>query len=98
MANPFSLKITGVNSGNDILALPAPTSPETPFVDLGSLNLTMSGDGGGGSMAFDVIQPRTPAAGAWWRSGAVYDNARVQFFDSRVSSTTPIFLGYITNL
>ena len=49
-------------------------------------------------MTFDVIQPKTPEAGPWWRSGGVYDNARVQFFDSRYSATTPIFLGFITNV
>jgi hypothetical protein len=67
-------------------------------VDLGSLTLTLSGDGNGGSMQFDVIETKTPVAGPWWRSGAVYDNARVQFFDSRYSATTPIFLGYVTGI
>jgi hypothetical protein len=98
MANPFSLKIAGVNSGNDILTLPAPSATTTPYVDLGTLTLTLSGDGNGGQMNFDVIEPKTPVAGAWWRSGGVYDNARVQFFDTRYSATTPIFLGFITNI
>jgi len=98
MANPFSLKIAGVNSGNDILTLPAPSATTTPYVDLGTLTLTLSGDGNGGQMNFDVIEPKTPVAGPWWRSGGVYDNARVQFFDTRYSATTPIFLGFITNI
>ena len=102
MANPFTLIIagvTGAGAGGDLLTLPAPASTTTPYVDLGSLNLTMSGDGGGGSMSFDVIETKTPSGNApWWRSGAVYDNARVQFFDSRYSSTTPLFLGYITGI
>ena len=98
MANPFSLIVAGVDSGANLLDLPAPSATTTPYVDLGSLTLTLSGDGNGGSMQFDVIETKTPVAGPWWRSGAVYDNARVQFFDSRYSATTPLFLGYITGI
>jgi hypothetical protein len=98
MANPFSLIVAGVDSGANLLDLPAPSALTTPYVDLGSLTLTLSGDGNGGSMQFDVIETKTPVAGPWWRSGAVYDNARVQFFDSRYSATTPIFLGYVTGI
>jgi hypothetical protein len=102
MAAPFTLivaGVTGAGTGGDLLTFPAPASTTTPYVDLGSLNLTMSGDGGGGSMSFDVIEPKTPSGTTpWWKSGAVYDNARVQFFDSRYSATTPLFLGYITGI
>ena len=98
MANPFSLIVAGVDSGANLLDLPAPSATTTPYVDLGSLSLTLSGDGNGGSMQFDVIETKTPVAGPWWRSGAVYDNARVQFFDSRYHATTPLFLGYITGI
>jgi hypothetical protein len=101
MAAPFTLivaGVTGAGTAGDLLTFPAPSATTTPYVDLGSLTLTLSGDGGGGSMSFDVIEPKTPVAGAWWRSGAVYDNARVQFFDSRYSATTPIFLGYVTGI
>lgn len=98
MANPFSLIVAGVDSGANLLDLPAPSATTTPYVDLGSLTLTLSGDGNGGSMQFDVIETKTPVAGPWWRSGGVYDNARVQFFDSRYSATTPLFLGYITGI
>jgi hypothetical protein len=98
MANPFSLIVAGVDSGANLLDLPAPSATTTPYVDLGSLTLTLSGDGNGGSMQFDVIETKTPVAGPWWRSGAVYDNARVQFFDSRYSGSSPIFLGYITGI
>ena len=102
MANPFTLIIagvTGAGTGGDLLTLPAPTATTTPYVDLGSLSVTMSGDGGGGSMSFDVIETKVPSGTSpWWRSGAVYDNARVQFFDSRYSATTPLFLGYITGI
>lgn len=98
MANPFSLIVAGVDSGANLLDLPAPSATTTPYVDLGSLTLTLSGDGNGGSMQFDVIERKTPVAGPWWRSGAVYDNARVQFFDSRYSASTPLFLGYITGI
>ena len=102
MANPFTLivaGVTGAGAGGDLLTLPAPASTTVPYVDLGSLNLTMSGDGGGGSMTFDVIETKTPSGTTpWWRSGGVYDNARVQFFDSRYSATTPLFLGFITGI
>jgi hypothetical protein len=98
MANPFSLIVAGVDSGANLLDLPAPSATTTPYVDLGSLSLTLSGDGNGGSMQFDVIEPKTPVAGPWWRSGAVHDNARVQFFDSRYSVSSPIFLGYVTGI
>jgi hypothetical protein len=102
MANPFTLIIagvTGAGAGGDLLALPAPTSTTVPYVDLGSLSATLSADGNGGSMSFDVIEPKTPSGTTpWWRSGGVYDNARVQFFDSRYSATTPIFLGFITGI
>ena len=98
MANPFSLIVAGVDSGANLLDLPAPSALTTPYVDLGSLTITLSGDGNGGSMQFDVIETKTPVAGPWWRSGAVYDNARVQFFDSRYNATTPLFLGYITGI
>jgi hypothetical protein len=98
MANPFSLIVAGVDGGANLLDLPAPSATTTPYVDLGSLTLTLSGDGNGGSMQFGVIETKTPVAGPWWRSGAVYDNARVQFFDSRYSATTPLFLGYITGI
>jgi hypothetical protein len=102
MANPFTLIIagvTGAGAGGDLLTLPAPASTTVPYVDLGSLTATLSGDGGGGSMSFDVIEPKTPSGTTpWWRSGGVYDNARVQFFDSRYSATTPLFLGFITGI
>jgi hypothetical protein len=98
MANPFSLIVAGVDSGANLLDLPDPSALTTPYVDLGSVSLTLSGDGNGGSMSFDVIETKTPVGGPWWRSGEVYDNARVQFFDSRYSVTTPLFLGYITGI
>ena len=99
MANPFSLIIAGVDSGANLLDLPAPTATTTPYVELGSLSLTLSADGSPGAMNFTVIEPKTPSGNApWWRSGAVYDNARVQFFDSRYSASTPLFLGYISNI
>ena len=102
MANPFTLivaGVTGAGAGGDLLTLPAPASTTVPYVDLGSLTATLSGDGDGGSMSFDVIEPKTPSGTTpWWRSGGVYDNARVQFFDSRYSATTPLFLGFITGI
>jgi hypothetical protein len=98
VANPFSLIVAGVDGGANLLDLPAPSALTTPYVELGSLSLTLSGDGDGGSMSFDVIETKTPVGGPWWKSGAVHDNARVQFFDSRYSATTPLFLGFITNI
>lgn len=102
MANPFSLIIagvTGAGTGGDLLTFPSPTATTTPYVDVATLSLTMSGDGSAGGMNFSVIEPKTPSGTSpWWRSGAVYDNARVQFFDSRYSSTVPLFLGFITSI
>lgn len=102
MANPFSLIIagvTGAGTGGDLLTFPSPTATTTPYVDVGTLSLTMFGDGSAGGMNFSVIEPKTPSGTSpWWRSGAVYDNARVQFFDSRYSSTVPLFLGFITSI
>jgi len=96
MALPFSLIVAGVDGGANLLDLPSAANPETPYVDLGSFTMTLSADGGG-NMTFDIIQPKTPGAGPWWRSGAVNDNARVQFFDSRYSAATPLFLGFVTD-
>jgi hypothetical protein len=99
MANPFSLIIAGVDSGANLLDLPAPTDTTTPYVELGSLSLKLSADGSPGDMSFTVIEPKTPSGTLpWWRSGNVYDNGRVQFFDSRYSATTPLFLGYISSI
>ena len=99
MANPFSLIIAGVDSGANLLDLPAPTATTTPYVELASLSLTLSADGAPGAMNFTVIEPKTPSGTLpWWRSGSVYDQGRVQFFDSRYSATTPLFLGYISNI
>ena len=98
MANPFSLIVAGVDSGANLLDLPAPSATTTPYVELGSLSISMAGDGSAGGMNFTVIQPKTPVGGPWWKSGSVYDNARVQFFDSRYSASVPIFLGFITNI
>lgn len=98
MANPFSLIVAGVDSGANLLDLPAPSATTTPYVELGSLSISMSGDGSAGGMNFVVIQPKTPVGGPWWKSGGVYDNARVQFFDSRYNASVPIFLGFITNI
>jgi hypothetical protein len=99
MANPFSLIIAGVDSGANLLDLPAPTATTTPYVELSSVSMTLSADGSPGAMNFTVIEPKTPSGNLpWWRSGGVYDSARVQFFDSRYSATTPLFLGYISNI
>ena len=98
MANPFSLIVAGVNSNADILARPAVSATTTPYVDLGSFNLKLAGDGNGSDMSFEVIQQKTPVGGPWWKSGGVNDNARVQFFDSRYSATIPLFLGYVTGI
>ena len=99
MSNPFSLIIAGVDSGANLLDLPAPSATTTPYVELGSVSVTLSADGAPGAMNFTVIEPKTPSGTTpWWRSGGVYDNARVQFFDSRYSASTPLFLGYISNI
>ena len=102
MANPFTLivaGVTGAGTGGDLLAMPAPTATTTPYVDLSTLTISMSADGTGGTMSFVIREPKTPSGTTpWWRSGGVVDNARVQFFDSRYSATTPLFLGYVSGI
>jgi len=98
MPNPYSVTIAGVGGGTaNLLTLPASTAGTTPYIELGSFNANVSADGGG-RMSFDVLQTETPAGGPWWKSGAVADNARVQFIDSRYSAGTALFLGYITSI
>jgi hypothetical protein len=98
MPNPYSVTIAGVGGGTaNLLTLPASTAGTTPYIELGSFSANVSADGGG-RMSFDVLQTETPVGGPWWESGAVADNARVQFIDSRYSSGTALFLGYITGI
>ena len=98
MSNPYSVTIAGVGGGTaNLLTLPAASAGTTPYIDLESLNATVSADGGG-RMSFEVVQTETPIAGPWWKSGTVADNARVQFLDTRYSSGTALFLGYITGI
>jgi hypothetical protein len=98
VSNPYSVTIAGVGGGTaNLLTLPAASAGTTPYIDLESLNATVSADGGG-RMSFEVVQTETPIAGPWWKSGTVADNARVQFLDTRYSSGTALFLGYITGI
>jgi hypothetical protein len=90
--HPFAILVDGVNSGANILDDYATASPTTPWVDPESVQLTTDATGSGGTLSFDVVQVKTPVGGPWWKSGNVYDNARVRF---QVSGTTT-FLGYIT--
>jgi hypothetical protein len=92
--HPFAIIVDGVNSGANILDDYSTSSPETPWVDPESVSLTQDANGQGGALSFDVVQVKTPGGGPWWKSGAVYDNARVRF---QVSGTTT-FLGYITKI
>lgn len=92
--HPFAILVDGVNSGANILDDYSTSSPTTPWVDPESVSLTQDANGEGGSLQFDVVQVKTPVGGPWWKSGAVYDNARVRF---QVSGTTT-FLGYITSI
>ena len=92
--HPFAIIVDGVNSGVNILDDYSTSSPETPWVDPESVSLTQDANGEGGALSFDVVQVKTPGGGPWWKSGAVYDNARVRF---QVSGTTT-FLGYITKI
>ena len=102
MAVPFTLYIDGVDSGADLLDLPAPSATTTPYVDISTLSLTQAADGGGSSMSFDIVQRDTPTSGGaylpWWRSGGVNDNARVRFYDTRNSASVPLFMGYVTSI
>ena len=93
--HPFAILVDGVNSGANILDDYSTASPTTPWVDPESVSLTQDANGQGGSLSFDVVQVKTPSpAGPWWKSGSVYDNARVRF---QVSGTTT-FLGFITSI
>ncbi len=92
--HPFAIIVDGVNSGANILDDYSTASPTTPWVDPESVSLTQDANGEGGALSFDVVQVKTPAGGPWWKSGSVYDNARVRF---QVSGTTT-FLGYITSI
>ena len=92
--HPFAIIVDGVNSGVNILDDYSTASPTTPWVDPESVDLTQDANGNGGALSFDVVQVKTPGGGPWWKSGAVYDNARVRF---QVSGTTT-FLGYITSI
>lgn len=92
--HPFAILVDGVNSGANILDDYSTSSPTTPWVDPESVSLTQDATGEGGALSFDVVQVKTPVGGPWWKSGAVYDNARVRF---QVSGTTT-FLGYITGI
>jgi hypothetical protein len=97
MSNPFSLTIAGVNGGANLITLPNSATPSVPFMDTSSFSGTLTGDGSA-SLAFEIIEPITPGAGPWWRSGGVNDNAVVKLFDSRYSGSTPIFLGYLVSV
>jgi hypothetical protein len=90
MANPYALTVSGVNGGENLLTLPSPSAPTTPYVTLGSISLTQSADGGGGSLSFDVIESKVPSTGAWWRSGAVHDNAMIRLYDDRLAKSQVI--------
>ena len=92
--HPFAILVDGVNSGANILDDYSTASPTTPWVDPESVSLTQDATGEGGALQFDVVQVKTPVGGPWWKSGGVYDNARVRF---QVSGTTT-FLGYITGI
>jgi hypothetical protein len=92
--HPFAILVDGVNSGANILDDYSTSSPTTPWVDPESVSLTQDANGEGGALSFDVVQVKTPVGGPWWKSGAVYDNARVRF---QVSGTTT-FLGFITKI
>ena len=92
--HPFAILVDGVNSGANILDDYSTASPTTPWVDPESVSLTQDATGEGGALSFDVVQVKTPVGGPWWKSGGVYDNARVRF---QVSGTTT-FLGYITGI
>ena len=91
--HPFAILIDGVNGGANILN--DYSTPTTPWVDPSTVSLTTDASGQGGSLSFDVLQVKSPASGGpWWKAGNVYDNARVRF---QVSGVTT-FLGYISTI
>jgi hypothetical protein len=101
MPIPWELRVDGINSGANLLDLPAYTSPTTPYVLPESLSISQAANGGGASISFEVIQPNTGSGTPWFSTNTFPDHSRVRFFDTRFStyaSGTPIFLGYITSI
>ena len=99
MPIPWELRVDGINSGANLLDLPAYTSPTTPYVLPESVSISQAANGGGASISFEVIQPNTNGGTPWFSTNTFPDHCRVRFFDSRFSSFasgTPIFLGFIT--
>jgi hypothetical protein len=101
MPFPWELRVDGINSGANLLDLPAYTSPTTPYVLPESLSISQAANGGGASISFEVIQPNGGGGTPWFSTNTFPDHCRVRVFDTRFSSFasgTPIFLGYITSI
>lgn len=101
MPIPWELRVDGINSGANLLDLPAYNSPTTPYVLPESVSISQAANGGGASISFEVIQPNTNGGTPWFSTNTFPDHCRVRFFDTRFSSFasgTPIFLGYITGI
>ena len=101
MPIPWELRVDGINSGANLLELPAYSSPTTPFVLPETISLSQAATGGGASLSFEVVQNLTTGGTPWFSTTTFGDNARVRFFDTRAfsfASGTPIFMGYITKL
>jgi hypothetical protein len=96
-AFPWELRVDGVNGGANLLTLPTYAQAGTPFVLPESVSVSQAANGGGASISFEVMEPLSIGS-PWFALSTLNDNARVRFFDTRYSGSTPIALGYITSI
>lgn len=96
-AFPWELRVDGVNGGANLFTLPTYAQAGTPFVLPESVSVSQAANGGAASISFEVMEPLSIGA-PWFSLSTLNDNARVRFFDTRYSGSTPIALGYITSI
>lgn len=96
-ALPWELRVDGVNGGANLLTLPTYAQAGTPFVLPESVSISQAANGGGATISFEVTEALSVGS-PWFALSTLNDNARVRFFDTRYSGSTPIALGYITSI
>jgi hypothetical protein len=96
-AFPWELRVDGVNGGGNLFTLPTYAQAGTPYVLPESVSVSQAANGGGASISFEVIESLSIGS-PWFALSTLNDNARVRFFDTRYSGSTPIALGYITSI
>jgi hypothetical protein len=96
-AFPWELRVDGVNGGANLFTLPTYEQAGTPYVLPESVSVSQAANGGGASISFEVIESLSIGS-PWFALSTLNDNARVRFFDTRYSGSTPIALGYITSI